>query len=70
MSIIESKIQHTPKPWSLYVGESSGIVEIIDKDGKPIVGWMGFDDSRRSPGEHAANAALIVKAVNGFDNEC
>lgn len=70
MSIIESKIQHTPTPWSLFVGESSDVVEILDKGGKPIVGWMGFDDSRRSPREHKANAALIVKAVNGFDNEC
>ena len=70
MSIIESKIQHTPTPWSLFVGKSSDIVEILDKDEEPIVGWMGFDDSRRSPGEHTANAAFIVKAVNGFDNEC
>ena len=55
---------HTKTPWKLFVGKHSNLVEILDTRGNPIVGWNGFDDSRRSFEEHKANAMLIVDAVN------
>ena len=53
---------HTKGPWILFDGKHSSIVEILDEHGKPIVGWLGFDDSRRPLEEHKANARLIVAA--------
>ena len=55
---------HTKTPWRLFVGKHSNLVEILDARGDPIVGWNGFDDSRRSFEEHKANATLIVTSVN------
>ena len=52
---------HTETPWKLF---GQHLVEIQDAHGNPIVGWMGFDDSRRSFEEHQANGRLIVEAVN------
>ena len=52
---------HTKTPWKLF---GQHLVEIQDAHGNPIVGWMGFDDSRRSFEEHQANGRLIVEAVN------
>lgn len=51
---------HTPGPWQLY--SEGDINEITDAKGVPVVQWKGFDDSRRKPSEHRANARLITAA--------
>lgn len=48
--IEEFEKEATPGPWSSYA--------------VPIVGWTGFDDSRRSLPKHRANAELIVALRN------
>ena len=52
----------TSPPWKVFI--KGCVVEIQDRDGNPVIGWPGFDDSRRPLKEHIANAKLIVNCVN------
>lgn len=56
--------RHTPTPWKVFA--QGKVTEIIGGDGKPVVRWMGFDDSDRTLATHRANARLIVRAVNAL----
>jgi hypothetical protein len=50
----------TEGEWTLY---SEGlVVEVTCKEKTPIVNWLGFDDSNRSPKKHKANANFVAKA--------
>ena len=57
--------KNTPTPWKVFA--RGNVTEVQDGDGKAVASWMGFDDSDRSLAEHRANARLIVRAVNSFD---
>lgn len=60
--IEEFEKEATPGPWSSYA--ENGITAIGGSEIVPIVGWTGFDDSRRSLPKHRANAELIVALRN------
>jgi hypothetical protein len=55
----------TPRPWGVR-GEPGKTLCITDGDSRYVVDRFGPPGSR-PPGEHAANAALIVRAVNSHD---
>lgn len=56
-----SKFGFTLEPWQAYI--TDGIIEVqSDKDPKPVISWMGFDEGDRDLSEHEANAHLIASA--------
>ena len=52
----------TPGKATLFIGNR--VLEIQGEDGKPIVGWMGFDASDRGTRQNRANATLFCEAFN------
>lgn len=54
----------TPRPWSLDVIEGGGWAVVVDADGDGAKVIAELDDTY---GDRAANAALIVEAVNAYD---
>lgn len=53
-------MEHTLGPWTLFAREK--VVEVQDANGKPVVTWAGFDDSRRPLKVRKANGRLIAAA--------
>jgi hypothetical protein len=65
-----SETKHTPGPWKARILRSPGYhptIDILADKKPPVVGWLGFDDCDTPDGEHEANAAYIVRAVNCHD---
>ena len=57
---------HTPTPWVAFIGGST--IAVHDEHGRPVVQWNGFDSSDFKLRTQAANARLIVRAVNAHDD--
>lgn len=58
-----AKIKATPTPWKFFTSQGTTAIHVAGSR-VPVVNWAGFDDADRPKAEHAANARLIVKAVN------
>jgi|ERR1044072_3538970 hypothetical protein len=68
--MVEKEKKATPRPWRLFsacLETQTPILEIQDAKGKPVVKWSGFDGIDRSKRKVIANAELIVRAVNAYD---
>lgn len=50
----------TPGPWTCYHLPRTNTTEVQAEGERPIVQWMGFDDSSRSRRQHGRNAAYIA----------
>jgi hypothetical protein len=56
----------TPRPWSLDTIEGGGWAVVVDADGSGAKVIAELDDTY---GDRAANAALIVEAVNAYERD-